>query len=183
MRREVAFGARGHAVSKGGVEIVRGCGMLSRRMMIVGMLALAGCGTRKAPLPPKPVAFDPPLYPNETPQLRALINKWADHYEVPRALVHRQVIRESTHRPGARNGPYYGLMQILPATARTMGHRGPASELLNADTNLKYAVKYLRGAWLLSDGSYDRAVMWYARGYYYEAKRRGMLVETGLRSG
>ena len=27
------------------------------------------------------------------------------------------------------------------------------------------------------------AIKWYARGYYYEAKRRGMLVETGLRKG
>jgi hypothetical protein len=25
--------------------------------------------------------------------------------------------------------------------------------------------------------------MWYARGYYYEAKRLGLLVETGLRAG
>ena len=100
---------------------------------------------------------------------------------MPRKLVHRVIIRESTHRPEARNGPYYGLMQILPATARGMGYSGSDSGLLDAETNLKYAVKYLRGAWLLADGSYDNAVMLYARGYYYEAKRRGMLVETGLR--
>ncbi|WP_076445106.1 lytic transglycosylase domain-containing protein [Roseivivax lentus] len=122
-----------------------------------------------------------PLHPNETPELRALINEYADLYGVPRPLVHRVVIRESTHRPSARNGPYYGLMQILPETARTMGFRGAPSDLLDAETNLKYAVKYLRGAWLLSDGSYDTAVKWYSRGYYYEAKRQGMLVETGLR--
>ena len=142
-------------------------------------LLAAGCGprirrsSRNAP-------FDPPLYPNETPELRRQINKWADHYKVPRALVHRVVIRESTHRPSARNGPYYGLMQIHPKTARGMGFRGPAEKLLDAETNLKYAVKYLRGAWLVSDGSYDKAVGWYARGYYYEAKRRGMLEETEL---
>jgi soluble lytic murein transglycosylase-like protein len=123
-----------------------------------------------------------PLHANETPELRALINQYADEYEVPRALVHKVIIRESTHRPEARNGPYYGLMQILPATAHTMGFRGQPNDLLDAETNLKYAVKYLRGAWLLSDGDYDTAVSWYARGYYYEAKRRGMLVETGLRS-
>jgi len=92
------------------------------------------------------------------------------------------IIRESTHNPQARNGPYYGLMQILPATARGMGYKGPDAGLLDADTNLQFAVKYLRGAWLLSDGSYDTAVKWYSRGYYYEAKRRGMLKETGLRS-
>lgn len=126
---------------------------------------------------------DVPLYPNETPELRALINKYADLYELPRPLLHKLAIRESTHRPWARNGPYYGLLQILPATARSMGHQGPASELLDAETNLTYAGKYLRGAWLLSDGDIDTAIQWYARGYYYEAKRRGMLVETGLRSG
>ncbi|SLN58309.1 Transglycosylase SLT domain protein [Roseivivax jejudonensis] len=124
-----------------------------------------------------------PLHPNETPELRQLINEYSDLYDVPRPLVHRVIVRESTHRPKARNGPYYGLMQILPATARTMGFRGQPSDLLDAETNLRYAVKYLRGAWMVSDGSYDRAVGWYARGYYYEAKRRGMLVETGLRPG
>jgi soluble lytic murein transglycosylase-like protein len=123
----------------------------------------------------------PPLYPNETPELRQLINEYADQYEVPRPLVHKVVIRESTHQPEARNGPYYGLMQILPATARGMGFHGKNSDLLDAETNLKYAVKYLRGAWILSDGSYDTAVKWYSRGYYYEAKRQGMLEETGLR--
>lgn len=123
---------------------------------------------------------EPPLYPNETPELRGLINKYADLYEVPRPLVHRIVIRESTHNPKAINRPYYGLMQILPATARSMGFRGKPADLLDAETNLKYSVKYLRGAWLLSDGSYDNAVRHYSRGYYYEAKKRGMLVETGL---
>ena len=127
--------------------------------------------------------FDPPLHPNETPELRQLINTYADEYEVPRTLVHRLAIRESTHNPRARNGPYYGLLQILPATARSMGFQGSPSDLLDADTNLKYALKYLRGAWLLSDGDHGTAIKWYARGYYYEAKKRGMLVETGLRDG
>ncbi len=155
---------------------------LTRRCFLAlsGAAALGACSaTRKA----APLQPEPPLYPNETPELRVLINKWADYYEVPRPLVHRLAIRESTHRPWARSGPYYGLLQILPATARSMGFRGNPEDLLDADTNLKYAVKYLRGAWLLADGSYDTAVKWYSRGYYYEAKRRGMLVETGLRSG
>lgn len=122
-----------------------------------------------------------PLYPNETPELRGLINKYAAEYDLPPELIHRLAIRESTHQPEARNGPYYGLLQILPQTARTMGHQGPPSELLDPETNLKYAGKYLRGAWLVSDGNPDEAIGWYARGYYYEAKRLGMLEETGLR--
>lgn len=153
---------------------------LDRRIfMLCAFAALAACSRNTTDQAPAPDVI--PLHPNETPALRASINRWADHYDVPRTLVHRLAIRESTHNPAARNGPYYGLLQILPQTARTMGFRGQPSDLLDADTNLKYALKYLRGAWLLSDGSHDTAVKWYSRGYYYEAKRRGMLVETGLR--
>jgi soluble lytic murein transglycosylase-like protein len=149
-----------------------------RHFMILCAASLAACGSKA---PSSPPARNLPLYPNETLQLRASINRWADHYDIPRSLVHRLAIRESTHNPSARNGPYYGLLQILPQTARTMGFRGQPNDLLNADTNLEFAGKYLRGAWLLSDGDQATAISWYARGYYYEAKRRGMLVETGLR--
>ena len=144
------------------------------------LAGLAACAAPQAEAPQAPVASRG-LYPNETPELRALIDQYADRYEVPPELVQRVVIRESTHRPEARNGPYYGLMQILPATARSMGYEGSAGGLLDAETNLKYAVKYLRGAWLVSDGDQAEAVQWYARGYYYEAKRKGLLEETGLR--
>ncbi|KFE33684.1 lytic transglycosylase domain-containing protein [Thioclava atlantica] len=153
--------------------------MLPRRSFLLSLGALAACGGAPHPLP-KP-DNNPALHRNETPQIRRLINHYSDRYGVPRSLTHRVIQRESGYRPEARNGPYYGLMQILPQTARGMGFRGHPSDLLDAETNLKYAVKYLRGAWLVSDGSQDRAVMWYARGYYYEAKRRGMLKATGLR--
>ncbi|SDE16487.1 lytic transglycosylase domain-containing protein [Limimaricola pyoseonensis] len=147
-----------------------------RAAMGLGLAALvAACG-RRAPSP-----AIPDLYPNESPRIRRLINAYADGYKVPRDLVHRVVQRESSYNPGARNGPYYGLMQILPATARTMGHRGPASELLDPSVNLRYGVKYLRGAWIVANGNRDKAVQWYARGYYYEARDRCLLVETGLR--
>ena len=140
------------------------------------LLALAACGSGR----PAPEADRLSLHPGETPELRVLVNKYADHYEVPRTLVHRVIQRESDYRPEARNGPYYGLMQILPATARGMGFQGEPSALLDAETNLTWAVKYLRGAWLLSDGDEGAAVGYYARGYYYDARDRCMLVVTGL---
>ena len=62
-----------------------------------------------------------------------------------------------------------------------MGYRGPAEGLLDAETNLTYGVKYLRGAWLVADGDRDEAVGLVRAGYYYEAKRKGLLEETGLR--
>jgi soluble lytic murein transglycosylase-like protein len=109
-----------------------------------------------------------------------LISRYAALYGVPESLVRRVVARESGYNPGARNGQYYGLMQISHATARSMGYSGSPRGLLDAETNLKYAVKYLRGAWLVAGGSSDAAISNYSRGYYYDAKRRGMLEMVGL---
>jgi len=151
--------------------------MYLRFLSVIVFSFFAACSTSQ---PPAAVPTDVPLYPNETPEIRALVNQTADHYDVPRALVHKVIQRESDYRPRARNGPYWGMMQILPATARGMGFSGPNSALLDAETNLTWAVKYLKGAWMVSDGDMDAAVMWYARGYYYEAKKQCLLVETGL---
>jgi soluble lytic murein transglycosylase-like protein len=153
-----------------------------RRTALAGVVAalslgLAACGSKE----PEVSRAAPQSYAAGSAELNALIDRYAREYEVPPTLVHRVVQRESSYNPGARNGPYYGLMQILPQTASTMGFSGAPTDLLNAETNLKYAVKYLRGAWMVSDGSHDAAVGWYSRGYYYEAKRRGLLEETGLR--
>ena len=147
-------------------------------VLVLVVLALGACGGPEKELP---AASRSGLYPNETLELRILIERYSAAYGVPVDLVQRVVVRESRHVPAARNGPYYGLMQILPQTAATMGYRGRPVGLLDAETNLKYGVKYLRGAWLVSGGDRDDAVGWYAKGYYYEAKRKGLLEETGLR--
>ena len=154
------------------------------RRAVLGLvfLSLAACGGGREGAQVATMSADAPLNPGETPAMRRLVNAWADRHGVPRALFHRVIQRESDYRADALNpaGPYYGLMQILPATARSMGHTGPARALLDPEVNLKYAGRYLRGAWLVSGGDMDDAVMWYARGYYYEAKRLGLLEETGL---
>lgn len=136
------------------------------------------------PTPDSPAAAV--LLPGKTvaarsPELDALIVRYAAHHEIPVSLLRRVVERESTFNPVARNGPYWGLMQILPQTARTMGYRGTPEGLLDAETNLMYAGRYLRGAYITADGNHDLAVRYYSRGYYYDAKRRGLLEETGLR--
>lgn len=149
------------------------------RLLLPLCLALAACTT--TPEIETPAAPAPALFPGETPEVRALVNKWADYYDLPPSLLHRVIQRESDYRPGARNGPYWGIMQILPATARNMGMVGHPRQLLDADTGLKYSVRYLRGAWMVADGDEFEAMMWYARGYYFEARDRGLLQETGLR--
>ncbi|WP_416349430.1 transglycosylase SLT domain-containing protein [Pararhodobacter sp.] len=144
---------------------------------VVGLGFLTACGGGRAS-DPEPVTRG--LYPGETAEMRRLIQRAASDLEIPEALLHRVIQRESDYRADARNGPYWGLMQILPQTARTMGFDGRNEELLRPEVNLRYAGRYLRGAWLVSDGDMDAAVTRYARGYYYEARDRCLLVETGL---
>jgi soluble lytic murein transglycosylase-like protein len=138
-------------------------------------------------LEPEPVALAPRTRPFQNPEVAGgsegvnrLIEKYAAHYNLPVQFVRRVVRRESNFRPSAFNRGHWGLMQIKHATARGMGYKGPAKGLLDAETNLIYAVKYLAGAWLVADGNPDLADRLYQRGYYYDAKRRGLLDETGL---
>lgn len=94
---------------------------------------------------------------------------------VPPELVHRVIMRESRYRPGVVSRGNYGMMQIKLATARGVGYTGTAQGLLDPNTNLTYAVKYLAGAYRAAGGNSDRAVRYYAGGYYYAAKRQGLL--------
>lgn len=128
----------------------------------------------------RPAVYVEPVATPVRGEIDRLIAKYALLYEVPEDLVRRVVHRESTFNPRAYSKGHWGLMQIKHATARGMGYQGPADGLLDADTNLKYAVKYLRGAWLVSEGNADHADKLYQRGYYYDAKRKGLLEETGL---
>jgi len=121
--------------------------------------------------------------PHATQETHALIKRYANAYNVPERLVRRVVRRESHGNPRARNGPYWGLMQISYPTAQSMGYQGTPEGLLDAETNLKYAVKYLAGAYLVAGGDETQSVRLYARGFYYDAKAKGLLERTGLRPG
>jgi soluble lytic murein transglycosylase-like protein len=122
------------------------------------------------------VTAQPALASGDRASLDALIARHAQANGIPVALVHRVVLRESRYNPKARGrGGALGLMQIKHATARALGYAGPAAGLLDPDTNLTYAVRYLAGAYQVAGGNKDRAVALFARGYYYDAKRRGML--------
>jgi soluble lytic murein transglycosylase-like protein len=115
--------------------------------------------------------------------LDALIAKHAAAYGVPESLVRRIIKRESGGRPHVVSKGNYGIMQIKPATARGMGYSGTASGLLDADTNMTYAVKYLANAYKVAGGNHDRAVALYAGGYYYAAKAKGMLKDVDPNAG
>ncbi len=102
-----------------------------------------------------------------------LVAVHAQANNVPEALVHRIIMRESRYQTGLiGRGGTIGLMQIKLATARGLGYTGDAAGLRDPDTNLSYGVKYLAGAYRAAGGDHARAVSYYAAGYYYAAKRQ-----------
>jgi soluble lytic murein transglycosylase-like protein len=92
---------------------------------------------------------------------------------VPSSLAARVVRRESGGNPSAVNRGNYGLMQIKLGTARAMGYGGSAAGLLDPQTNMTYAMRYLAGAYRAAGGDENRAVALYSRGYYDVAKAQG----------
>jgi hypothetical protein len=96
----------------------------------------------------------------------ALISKHASTYGVPETLVRRVIHIESKGNPRIVSKGHYGLMQIRLGTAHSMGYRGTAEGLLDADTNMTYAVKYLASAYRAAGCSEDRAIAYYQRGFY-----------------
>jgi len=103
---------------------------------------------------------------------RSMVESHAAAEGVPAELVHRVIMRESRYNPRAVHAGNYGMMQIKLQTARGLGYTGTAQGLLDPETNLTYAVKYLAGAYRVAGGNHNRAVAYYAGGYYYAAKRQ-----------
>ncbi|MBR1212508.1 lytic transglycosylase domain-containing protein [Bradyrhizobium sp. JYMT SZCCT0180] len=115
----------------------------------------------------------PPAAAQQRAQYESLVAAHASANNVPEALVHRVIVRESRYHPDlVGRGGTIGLMQIKLATARGVGYTGDAAGLRDPATNLAYGVKYLAGAWRAANGNQDRAVRLYAGGYYYVAKRQ-----------
>jgi hypothetical protein len=102
-----------------------------------------------------------------------LVAKHAAAHGVPESLVRRVIHIESKGNPRVVSSGNYGLMQIRLGTARAMGYSGDAGGLLNADTNMTYAVRYLAGAYRAAGGNHEQAIRNYQRGYYARAKAQG----------
>jgi soluble lytic murein transglycosylase-like protein len=105
-------------------------------------------------------------------QYDALVATHAKANNLPEALVHRMILRESGYRPSLVSRGNIGLMQIKLGTARGLGYTGTAEGLRDPDTNLTWAVKYLAGAYRAANGDHKRAMHYYASGYYHAAKRQ-----------
>jgi soluble lytic murein transglycosylase-like protein len=132
-----------------------------RRLLLIACLAVA------ATLPFSGAAVA------QRAQYEEVIATLSKIYLVPEELVHRIIIRESKYQASLLgSGGAIGLMQIKLATARGLGYTGTAEGLRDPNTNLTYGVKYLAGAYRAAHGDHDRAVHYYAAGYYLTAKEQ-----------
>ena len=109
--------------------------------------------------------------------LHSMIEDYARHHGVPLRLAHRIVLQESRYNPALKAKAHFGLMQVSLPTAKSMGYGGDVAGLLDAKTNLTYAMPYLANAWIVSGGNEEKARRLYMSGYYPEAKRKGVLKE------
>ena len=106
-------------------------------------------------------------------EYRELVAKHAKANHVPALLVHRVIMRESRYNAAlVGRGGTIGLMQIKLATAKGLGYGGTVEGLSDPETNLTYGVKYLAGAYSAAEGDHDKAIGYFASGYYYVAKRQ-----------
>lgn len=97
--------------------------------------------------------------------LKALVARHAAANGVPFSLADAIVRVESRYNPRAAHAGNYGLMQIRHQTARGMGYSGGAGGLLDAETNARYAMKYLALAYRAAGGDTCRTIMKYQSGH------------------
>jgi hypothetical protein len=95
----------------------------------------------------------------------ALIAKHANEHGVPLILADAVVRIESGYNPLARNGPNYGLTQINYQTAKSLGYGGTIEGLYDAETNLRYGMRYLGMAYRLANGDTCGTILKYQGGH------------------
>ncbi len=97
--------------------------------------------------------------------LKPLIARHAAANGLPYELADAIIRLESRYNAGARNGPNMGLTQINVSTAQSLGYQGAAAGLLDAETNLRYGLKYLAGAYRLAGGDTCGTILRYQFGH------------------
>ena len=112
-----------------------------------------------------PVAFNPDWRAGRN-QYRAIVEREAQSFGLPPALVDAVMAVESSYNPAVVGlDGEIGLMQVLPSTARMMGFTGTLEQLAQPEINIHYGTAYLAGAWQRADGDLCTATMKYRAGH------------------
>ncbi len=97
--------------------------------------------------------------------LKPLIARYASENSLPFELADAVVRLESRYNARARNGGNLGLTQVNLRTAQSLGYKGDAAGLLDAETNLQYGLKYLAKAYSLAGGDTCGTILRYQFGH------------------
>ncbi len=98
--------------------------------------------------------------------LRRRIAEHAKAAGLPAELAEAVIRHESRFNAKARGRHgEIGLMQIKPQTARGLGYRGTAAGLYDVETNLKWGMAYLAGAYKLAGGDTCGTILRYNAGH------------------
>lgn len=82
-------------------------------------------------------------------QFDSFITKYSREFSVPVAWIKAFIMTESSGRPNAigsdpdPNDKGYGLMQVIPRTARSLGYTGEISGLLDPETSIRLGTKLI----------------------------------------
>jgi soluble lytic murein transglycosylase-like protein len=137
---------------------------LQGKASLQGKAALAALDPSPAGLAPAdPVAVAPA--PKGRDAIRAMIARHASAHGLPIPLADAVVRVESTYNPRASNGVNLGLTQISFATARALGYAGSRDGLFDPETNLRYGLRYLAGAYRLAKGDTCGTILRYQAGH------------------
>ena len=149
-------------------------------MLLMGSQAGRAAETQARAESPAPIAFpDLPLPPviegppdilPRTSTTRAayvaLVRREAESQGLPPDIADAVAYVESSYNPRAVGAVgEVGLMQIRPQTAAMLGYKGDVEALFVPETNVRYSVTYLAGAWRRTDGDLCRTLMKYRAGH------------------
>lgn len=107
------------------------------------------------------------------PKVEDLIKSKAKKYGLKENILKGVVATESSFRPSAVNlkdgrtksHQSVGLMQIKPATAKSIGFTGTAEHLKKPDVNIEFGAKYLAKQLERYQGDYNKALSAYNAGH------------------
>lgn len=109
-----------------------------------------------------PTGMAAPITPKKTEYTKADLQdrakKAADKYQIPRSLMNALVVQESGYKVDAKSkAGASGLMQLMPATAKSLG----VTDIFDVDQNIDAGARYLQqqykrfGSWPLALAAYN----------------------------
>lgn len=102
--------------------------------------------------------------------LGSIVDRHAKALGVPADFARAVVMVESTWNPQLTGAAgEVGLMQIKHETAKYMGYDGTRADLYEPETNIRWGMKYLAGAYELAGGDICKTVLRYQAGHGAQA--------------